>query len=114
MVILSLIKKGFMKKLNFIFFFGLFLAACNNDKPGVIVNLNIMGENSDSIQKLIKEAVNNDSARIVNINIYNNVLVESNNQTSKEESELEWEKLLEECKIDSKNDTVKVVSEWNW
>ena len=71
-----------MKRLSIILLSSLFLTSCTNDKPSVIVNLNIIGENSDSIQELVKDAVNNDSARVVNINVYNTTTNQKNTTTN--------------------------------
>ena len=88
-----------MKRLSIILLSSLFLTSCTNDKPSVIVNLNIIGENSDSIQELVKDAVNNDSARVVNINVYNTTTNETNKtkevETPKKEKPLTLRELLQ-------------------
>ena len=60
-----------MKHLPLIFVAGLILSACNNDKSNIIINVNMIGENSYSIQKVIDNSLNNDTAKVININIYN-------------------------------------------
>lgn len=66
-----------MKHLPLIFVVGLILSACNNDKSNIIINVNMIGENSDSIQKVIDNSLNNDTAKVININIYNNYSLKS-------------------------------------
>ena len=85
-----------MKRLFIILLSSLFLTSCTNDKPSVIVNLNIIGENSDSIQELVKDAVNNDSARVVNINVYNTTTNKTEKvETPKKEKPLTLRELLQ-------------------
>ena len=80
-----------MKGLSIIFLFGLLVASCNNDKPSVVVNINLIGETSDSIQKLVNEAANNDSVRVININIYNTTTNQTKEETPKSKEEVKQE-----------------------
>ena len=66
-----------MKYLPLIFVVGLILSACTNDKSNIIINVNMIGEKSDSIQKVINNSLKNDTAKVININIYNNYSLKS-------------------------------------